>query len=137
VRTVVADSNVFVSYFYERSKQQQDAAQRFLDAAEAGEIAGIIPQFIVYEILFVLQSQYALTPRQLNTVVAAVTSFPGMQIINDWPSKRLLEIWPDPLPAVTDATLVALATTNHYDAIATFDRKLANKLESFGLTNYF
>jgi predicted nucleic acid-binding protein len=137
VRTVVADSNVFISYFYERSEQQQDDAQRFLDAAEAGEIAGLIPQFIVYEVLFVLHSQYGLAPRQLNAVVGALTSFPGMQIINDWPSKRLLEIWPDPFTAVTDATLVALAITNGYDAIATFDRKLAKKLESFGLSNYF
>jgi hypothetical protein len=30
-----------------------------------------------------------------------------------------------------------VATTNRYDAVATFDRKVANKLESFGLAEHF
>jgi predicted nucleic acid-binding protein len=49
----------------------------------------------------------------------------------------VLELWPDQLSGLTDAAIVALATTNRYDAIATFDRKLANKLESFGLAAYW
>ena len=49
----------------------------------------------------------------------------------------MLEIWPDPLPGLGDASIVAVATTNRYDAVATFDKKLANKLESFGLTAYW
>jgi hypothetical protein len=91
----------------------------------------------VFEIVYVLQSQYKLTPRQLVTVVRAVTGFPGMQIVDDCPWKRILEIWPDPLPGLTDAAIVALATANRYDALATFNRKLANKLQTFGLASYF
>jgi predicted nucleic acid-binding protein len=137
VRSVVADSNVFVSFFVERNKAQQDAALRLLATAEEGEIAGVIPQSVIFEIVYVLQSQYKLTPRQVATVVGAVTSFPGMQIVDDCPWKRILEIWPDPLSGLTDAAVVALATTKRYDAVATFDRKLANKLPTFGLTSYF
>lgn len=137
MRSVVADANVFVSFFVERNKAQHEAALALLGAAEGGEIAGIIPQSVVFEIAYVLQSQYGLTPRQLTTVVGAVTSFPGMQIVDDCPWKRILDIWPDPLPGLTDAAIVALATTNRYGAIATFDRKLANKLERFGVAAYF
>lgn len=137
MRSVVADANVFVSFFVERNKAQQDAAQALLAAAEEGEIAGVIPQSVVFEIVYVLQSQYALTARQAATVVDAVTKFPGMQIVDDCPWKRVLELWPDPMSGLTDAAIVALATTNRYDAVATFDRKLANKLESFGLESYF
>jgi len=32
---------------------------------------------------------------------------------------------------------VAVAMANRYEAVATFDRKLANRLESFGLAAYF
>ena len=56
-----------------------------------------------------------------------------MQIVNDCPWKRVLELWPDPLSGLTDAAIVALAITNRYDAVATFDRKLSNKLQTFGL----
>lgn len=137
MRTVVADANVFVSFFVERNKAQQEAALAMLTAAEEGDIAGIIPQSIVFEIVYVLQSQYGLTSRQAAAVVDAVTKFPGMQIVDDCPWRRILEIWPDPLPGLTDAAIVALATTNRYDAVATFDRKLANKLQTFGLSAYF
>ena len=137
MRSVVADANVFVSFFVERNKAQQDAAQALLAAAEEGEIAGVIPQSVIFEIVYVLQSQYGLTSRQAATVVDAVTKFPGMQIVDDCPWKRVLEIWPDPLSGLTDAAIVALATTNRYDAVATFDRKLSNRLESFGLAAYW
>lgn len=137
MRTVVADANVFVSFFVDRNKAQQEAALALLGAAEEGDIAGIIPQSVVFEIVYVLQSQYGLTSRQAATVVGAVTKFPGMQIVDDCPWRRILEIWPDPLPGLTDGAIVALATTNRYDAVATFDRKLANKLETFGLSAYF
>ena len=137
MRSVVADANVFVSFFVERNKAQQDAAQALLAAAEEGEIAGVIPQSVIFEIVYVLQSQYGLTSRQAATVVDAVTKFPGMQIVDDCPWKRVLEIWPDPLSGLTEAAIVALATTNRYDAVATFDRKLSNRLESFGLAAYW
>ncbi|HEY2093839.1 MAG TPA: PIN domain-containing protein [Thermoanaerobaculia bacterium] len=137
MRSVVADANVLVSFFVERNKAQQEAALALLNAAEEGEIAGFIPQSIVFEIVYVLQSQYGLTSRQAATVVDAVTKFPGMQIVDDCPWKRVLELWPDPLSGLTDAAIIALAVTNRYDTVATFDRKLANKLETFDLAAYF
>jgi predicted nucleic acid-binding protein len=137
VRSVVADANVFVSFFVERNKAQQEAALALLGAAEEGQIAGVIPQSVVFEIVYVLQSQYGLTSRQAAGVVDAVTKFPGMQMVDDCPWKRVLDLWPDPLSGLTDAAIVALATTNRYDAVATFDRKLANKLDAFGLESYF
>jgi predicted nucleic acid-binding protein len=137
VRTVVVDANVFVSFFVERNKAQQDAALGLLAAAEEGEIAGVIPQSVLFEIVYVLQSQYKLAPRQLAAVIDAVAAFPGMQIVDDCPWKRILKIWPDRLSGLTDAVVIALATTNRYDVVATFDRKLAKKLQAFGLAPYF
>lgn len=137
MRSVVADANVFVSFFVERNKAQQESALALLNAAEEGEIAGVIPQSVIFEIVHVLQSQYALTSRQAAAVVEAVTKFPGMQIVDDCSWKRVLEVWPDPLSGLTDAAIVALAISNRYDAVATVDRKLSNKLQTFGLEAYF
>ncbi len=57
MRSVVADANVFVSFFVERNKAQQDAAQALLAAAEEGAIGGVIPQSVVFEILSALHRQ--------------------------------------------------------------------------------
>jgi predicted nucleic acid-binding protein len=137
VRSVVIDANVFVSFFVERNAAQHTAARALLSAAEDGEIAGIIPQSVIFEIAYVLQSQYGLTGQRLATTVRAVVTFPGMRIVDDCSWKRVLEIWPDPLPGLADAAIIAVATTNRYEAVATFDRKLANRLESFGLAKYW
>jgi predicted nucleic acid-binding protein len=137
VRSVVVDANLFVSFFIERHEAQRAAARELLQSAEDGEIAAVIPQSVVFEVAYVLQSQYAVTGDRLATIVRAVTSFPGVQLVDECQWKRVLELWPVPLASLADAAIVAVATANRYDAVATFDRKLANRLESFGLAAYW
>lgn len=49
----------------------------------------------------------------------------------------MLDIWPDPVTGLADAVIVAVAMATRCDAVATFDRKLAHKLQTFGLATYF
>lgn len=137
MRTVVVDANVIVSFFVDRHAKQRDAADALLQEAEEGKIAAIIPQFVVFEVAYVLQSQYAYTGDRLAELIRDVIAFPGVQLIDDCSWKRVLELWPQPLAGLADATIVAVATINRYDAVATFDRKLANRLESFGVAPYW
>jgi predicted nucleic acid-binding protein len=137
LRQVVIDANVLVSFFVDRIEQQRDAADELLQQAENGEIAAIVPQFVVFEMTYVLQSQYAIARERLTSMIRDVLTFPGVRVIDDCPWKRVLEVWPDPLPSLADAALVAIATANRYDAVATFDRKLANRLNSLGVTAYW
>jgi predicted nucleic acid-binding protein len=137
VRSVVVDANVIVSFFVDRHPNQRDAADSLLQEAEGGEIAAIIPQFVVFEVAYVLQSQYGYTGDRLAALIRDVIAFPGIQLIDDCPWKRVLEVWPDPLTGLADAAIVAVATSKRYDAVATFDRKLVNRLGSFGIAAYW
>jgi hypothetical protein len=83
------------------------------------------------------QGQYAVTGDRLATVIKGLTSFPGTQIVDECRWKSVLEIWPDALPGLGDSVIVAVAMATRCDAIATFDRKFANKLQTFGLESYF
>lgn len=136
MRGVVIDANVVVSFFVERDEAQRTAALTLLLAAEEGKIAGIIPQSVVFEIAYVLQSQYAVTGTRLATVLRAVIAFPGVQVVDECPWKRVLEIWPERVGSLADASVVAVAMANRCD-VATFDRKLVNRLKDFGLAAYF
>lgn len=137
MRSVVIDANVLVSFFVDRIAQQGDAAEELLQKAEEGEIVGIIPQFVVFETTYVLQSHYAISGEGLVSMIRDVVTFPGVKTVDDCPWKRVLEVWPKPLSSLADAAIVALAMTNRYDAVATFDRKLANRLEAFSLRAYW
>jgi predicted nucleic acid-binding protein len=137
VRSVVVDANVFVSFFIDRHEAQRTAARALLQSAEDGELAAIAPQSVVFEVAYVLQSQYRVTGAKLATIVHAVTAFPGVQIVNECPWKRLLEIWPDPITGLTDAAIITVATTGRHDSVATFDQKLAKRLKDFGVAAYW
>ena len=128
MRRVVIDANVFVSFFIDRHPAQHAAARAVIQAAEDDEIVAVVPQAVVFEVAYVLQSQYAVTGDRLATVIRAVTSFPGTQLVDECSWKRVLEIWPDAISGLGDAAIVA---------VATFDRKFANKLEAFGLESYW
>jgi predicted nucleic acid-binding protein len=137
VRSVVVDANVLVSFFIDRHAAQRDAADALLQQADAGEIAAIVPQFILFEVAYVLQSQYGYAGSRLASLIGAIIAFPGVQIINDCPWKAVMEIWPDQLASLTNAALAAVALSNRYDAVATFDRKLAKRMQNLGVAVFW
>lgn len=137
MRRVVVDANVIISFLVDRHPKQRDAAEALLNEAEAGAIVAVIPQFVVFEVAYVLQSQYAYSGEREAELIRDVIAFPGAQLVDDCPWKRVLEIRSDRLTGLADASIVAVAMTNRYDAVATFDRKLANRLEGFGLAAFW
>jgi len=48
-----------------------------------------------------------------------------------------MDLWPSPFPSIADAAIVAIAANNRYDAVATFDQKLANRLKDFSVGAYW
>lgn len=137
MRTVVVDANVLVSFFVDRNAKQRDASDELLQRAEAGEITAIVPQFVVFETAYVLQSQYGTTGEQLASVIRDVVTTPGVRTIDTCPWRRVFELWPSPLPGLADASIVAVATTHRYDAIATFDQKLSRRAKDLGVASYW
>jgi len=137
VRSVVVDANVLVSFFVDRHARQRDDADALLQQAEAGEIAAIVPQFVIFEVTYVLQSQYGYIGDRLASLIRDIIAFPGVHLIDDCPWKQVMEVWPDPFRSLTDAALAAVASTNRYDAIATFDRKLAKRVQDFGVAAFW
>lgn len=135
--SVVIDANVLVSFFVERDEAQRAAAKALLLEAVDGEITAIIPQFVVFEISYVFQTMYGATGERLATLIRDVITLPGAQVIDDCPWKRVFELWPDPLPSLADAAILALAVTKRYDVVATFDRKLARRVREAGIRTYW
>lgn len=134
---VVIDANVLVSFFVERNEAQRAAAKALLLEAVDGRITAIIPQFVIFEISYLFQTMYGATGERLATLIRDVITLPGAQVIDDCPWKQVLEVWPDPLPSLADAAILAVAVTNRYDAVATFDRKLARRVKNAGIRTYW
>jgi predicted nucleic acid-binding protein len=137
VQRVVVDANVFLSTLVHRNDQQRDAAKALLLKAEDGELEVVLPQFVVFEIVYVLQSTYRIPATELAPMLRDLIALPGVLVIDECPWKRVLEYWPAPLPSLADAAIVAVAENKRYDAIATFDQKLGKRAKDLGVATYW
>lgn len=137
MRQVVVDANVFVSLLTGRHEKQRVVAAALLQEAEDGELEVILPQFVVFEVTYVLQSVYSVTGKRLASMIRDLLSFPGVRVTDDCPWNRVFQLWPNPITGLADASIAALATTSRYDAIATFDQKLVRRAKELGVASYW
>jgi predicted nucleic acid-binding protein len=137
MQSVVVDANVLVSFFIERNETQRTAAKALLLQAVDDQVALIVPQFVLFEINYVFQTLYGAKGEQLAAMIRDVITLPGVRVIDDCPWTRVFEFWPQPLPSLADAAILAVARANRYDAVATFDRKLTKRLKEAGIPTYW
>ena len=137
MQRVAVDANVFLSFIVHRNDRRRDSAKALLAKAEDGELLAMLPQFVVFEIVYVLQSTYNFRNEQLGLLIRDLLALPGVRVVDDCPWRRVMEVWPDPLPSLADAAIAAIASTNRYDAVATFDQKLAKRLKDLGVAAYW
>jgi len=134
---VVIDANVLISFFVERNEKQRAAGKALLLSAEDGEITGVVPQFVLFEIAFVLDSFYGVPTPRIHDAIRATREYPGVIVTDDCSWNHILEHWPDPFASLTDAALVSVALARNYDSIATFDEKLIKRMKRLGVESYF
>lgn len=134
---VVIDANVLISFFYERNEAQRQATKELLRRAENGEIVVVLPQVALLEMTHVCRNFYGVPARTVAEMIQAAITFPGAVTIDDCPWREVLQGWPDSFSSVADAIIVALAITNRYDAVATFDQKLIRQMTNLGVASYW
>lgn len=137
MQRVVVDANVLVSFITGRIEKQRDAARELLLKAADGELVAILPQFVIFEVVYVLQSTYRIRGQELVPILRDLIAMPGVLLIDECPWKRVLELWPSPLTSMADAAIVAIAADKRYDAVATFDGPLGKRLGEFGVSAYW
>ena len=137
MQRVVVDANVLLSFVTGRIEKQRNAAKALLLRASEGELSAIVPQFVVFESMYVLQSTYRIAGNELAPMIRDLIALPGILFIDEYPWKRVLDLWPSQFRSIADAAIVAVAVSNRYDAVATFDQKLAKRLDDFGVAAYW
>ena len=137
MQRVVIDANVLLSFITGRIEKQRDTAKALLLRAANGELAAIVPQFVVFETVYVLQSAYRILDNELAPMIRDLIALPGLLFIDACPWKRVMDLWPSPFPSIADAAIVAIAATNRYDAVATFDQKLSKRLRDLNVAAYW
>ena len=114
------DTNVLIRHLTGDPPDQARRATAFL--AQAEEL--LLPDLIVAEVVYVLESYYEVDRPRVAELVRAVIGFPAIVVVHAPLLLRALEVYEVDRLDFADAYLVASAEATGIEAIASFDREL-------------
>jgi predicted nucleic-acid-binding protein len=83
-----------------------------------------LPDLIVVEVVYVLESFYEVKPRRVAELVRSVIAFPAIFVVDEPMLLRALEVYEVERIDFAEAYLVANAEASAVESIASFDRSI-------------
>ncbi len=115
------DTNVVVRHL----THDPPAAGRRATALLEGADELLLPDLVMAECVYVLESFYEVARPRVAEMMRAAIAMPAVRVVDESLLLRSLELYERQRLDFADAYLVACAELTGVDALATFDRKLA------------
>lgn len=114
------DTNVLIRHLTGDPPAQARRATAFLE--DADEL--LLPDLIVAEVVYVLESFYDVQPSRVAELVRAIVAFPATVVVDEPMLLRALEVYEVERIDFAEAYLVANAEASAIESIASFDRSI-------------
>jgi predicted nucleic acid-binding protein len=114
------DTNVLIRHLTGDPPGQARRATAFLERAEDL----LVPDLIVAEVVYVLESFYEVKRQRVAELVRAVIGFPAIVVVDEPLLLRALEVYEVDRLDFAEAYLVASAEASGVETIASFDRTI-------------
>jgi predicted nucleic acid-binding protein len=118
--TAFVDTNVLIRHLTGDPPDQAARATRYLAAADKL----LLPDLILAEVAYVLESFYETPRAQVATTLRAVMAYPGIRVLDADLLQRAVEVYEVHRLDFADAYLVASAERTGVGVIASFDRSI-------------
>jgi predicted nucleic acid-binding protein len=115
--TAFVDTNVLVRHLTGDPPELAARATRYLAAAD--EL--LLPDLILAEVAYVLESFYEAPRAQVATTLRAVLAFPAIRVVDADLLQRTIEVYEGHRLDFADAYLVACAERSGVGVVASFD----------------
>lgn len=135
MKKIIIDANCLISFVSDRNPDQQEKVAALFNKSRRLKNMVICHHHVVSEFVYVLTSVYSLKAENVQQMVAALISMPGVIYTSDVDMKALLSLWPKNIPDYSDAVLAAYCKTTKGTQIATFDKKFNTALIRVGISN--
>jgi predicted nucleic acid-binding protein len=119
-RVAFVDTNVLVRHLTGDPPEQARRATAFL----RGATSLVLADLVVAELVYVLESNYALPRMDVAQSARAAIAMPSVTVLDDDLLFRALELYEDPGLDFAEAYLAACAERTGIGAVASFDRGL-------------
>ena len=118
--TAFVDANILVRHLTGDPPELAARATRYLGAAD--EL--LLPDLILAELAYVLESFYEVPRAQVATTLRAVLAYPAIRVLDADLLQRAVEVYEIHRLDFADAYLVASAERTGIGVIASFDRSI-------------
>ena len=118
--TAFVDTNVLIRHLTGDPPEMASRATRYLETAD--EL--LLPDLILAEVAYVLESFYETPRAQVATTLRAVLAFPAIRVVDADLLQRAVEVYEVHRLDFADAFLVAGAERTGIGIVASFDRTI-------------
>ena len=118
--TAFVDTNVLIRHLTGDPPEMASRATRYLETAD--EL--LLPDLILAEVAYVLESFYETPRAQVATTLRAVLAFPAIRVVDADLLQRAVEVYEVHRLDFADAFLVASAERTGIGIVASFDRTI-------------
>ena len=118
--TAFVDTNILVRHLTGDPPEQAERARRLLSGGDQL----LLPDLVVAELVYVLESFYELPRTRVAELARAVVAFPAIEVADEPALLRALEVYEVHRLDFADAYLVAEAEISGVNAVASFDKAI-------------
>jgi predicted nucleic-acid-binding protein len=131
--TVFVDTNVFLRFFVKDAAPLYEKARALFERAEEGKIKLETSELVIAEIVWVLESFYGFTRKEVTEVIATLLASRNLKIANHARISEAVRLYASGNMDFIDAYNIAYIKSKGYTKIATFDSKHFKKVEGISI----
>jgi predicted nucleic-acid-binding protein len=131
--TVFVDTNVFLRFFVKDAAALYEKARALFEKAEEGKIKLETSELVIAEIVWVLESFYGFTRKEVTEVLATLLASRNLKIAGHARISGAVQLYASGNMDFIDAYNIAYIKSKEYTKIATFDSKHFKKVEGISI----
>jgi len=131
--TVFVDTNVFLRFFVNDVATQYEKARVLFEAAETGKIKLETSELVIAEIVWVLESFYGFSRKEVTEVLSTLLSSRNLKIASHARINEAVRLYAAGNMDFIDAYNIAYIRSKEYSKVATFDSKHFKKVEGISI----
>ena len=127
--TVFVDTNVFLRFFVNDVAAHYEKARALFEKAESGKIKLETSELVIAEIIWVLESFYGFTRKEITEVLTTLLASRNLKIANHAKIVHAVGLYSSGNMDFIDAYNISYMRSKDYTKVATFDVKHYKKVE--------
>lgn len=135
MKQIVVDANAFLRLFLNDIPKQADEVEKLFEQAKEDKVKIIIPQIIVFEIVFALEKYYHFPKQEINEKLKSIVAANYLKIQNKEVFKKSLEFFEQEKISLADCFIASYVKYKDI-TLFTFDKnlkKLIKRIETVSL----